>query len=162
MELLADWSNNLDYGYVVRLFQEYCKNTLGSPNGKKMFKYLGEVVENYNISGNGKAVLQEFDAEVRKSFILCIVTGLMYCIHETVLQASKICYMDASTLFEPLNTLITLLYTSCTTGTLFLELFIHYIRWAWNHFKKGNKLVVIIILICNCKFLINKIYQLNL
>uniref|UniRef100_U9U0I7 Uncharacterized protein n=1 Tax=Rhizophagus irregularis (strain DAOM 181602 / DAOM 197198 / MUCL 43194) TaxID=747089 RepID=U9U0I7_RHIID len=80
-----------------------------------MFKYLGEVVENYNISGNGKAVLQEFDAEVRKSFILCIVTGLMYCIHETVLQASKICYMDASTLFEPLNTLITLLYTSCTT-----------------------------------------------
>ncbi|GBC34253.2 hypothetical protein GLOIN_2v1471620 [Rhizophagus irregularis DAOM 181602=DAOM 197198] len=55
-----------------------------------MFKYLGEVVENYNISGNGKAVLQEFDAEVRKSFILCIVTGLMYCIHETVLQANEL------------------------------------------------------------------------
>jgi hypothetical protein len=91
VELLADRSKNPDYGYVVRLFQEYRENTLGSPNGKKMFERLGEVVENYNLSGNGKAVLQEFDAEVGKSFILCIVTGLMCRIHEKVSQAGEIC-----------------------------------------------------------------------
>ncbi|PKY53879.1 hypothetical protein RhiirA4_426357 [Rhizophagus irregularis] len=124
VELLADRSNNPDYGYVVRLFQEYRENTLGSPNGKKMFERLGEVVENYNISGNGKAVLQEFNAEVGKSFILCIVTGLMCRIHETVPQAGEICYMDASASFEPLNTSITLLYTSCAAGALPLGLFI--------------------------------------
>ena len=38
VELLADRSNNPDYGYVVRLFQEYRDNTLGSRNGKGMFK----------------------------------------------------------------------------------------------------------------------------
>ncbi|CAB4444908.1 unnamed protein product [Rhizophagus irregularis] len=124
VELLADRSKNPDYGYVVRLFQEYRKNTLGSPNGKKMFERLGEVVENYNLSGNGKAVLQEFDAEVGKSFILCIVTGLMCRIHEKVPQAGEICYIDASASFEPLNTSITLLYTSCAAGALPLGLFI--------------------------------------
>ncbi|PKB99211.1 hypothetical protein RhiirA5_462455 [Rhizophagus irregularis] len=124
VELLADRSKNPDYGYVVRLFQEYRENTLGSPNGKKMFERLGEVVENYNLLGNGKAVLQEFDAEVGKSFILCIVTGLMCRIHEKVPQAGEICYMDASASFEPLNTSITLLYTSCAAGALPLGLFI--------------------------------------
>jgi hypothetical protein len=48
-----------------------------------MFKRLLEVVENYNLF-NGKVVLQEFDADVEKSFILCIVTGQMCHIHEKV------------------------------------------------------------------------------
>src|SRR2546421_12731019 len=89
-----------------------------------MFERLAEVVENYNSSGNGKAVLQEFDADVGKSFILCIVTDLMCRIHEKVPQAGEICYMDASVSFEPLNTSITLLYTSCAAGALPLGLFV--------------------------------------
>lgn len=126
VELLADRGNNLDYGYIFRLFQEYRENTLGSPNGKKMFECLAEVwiVENYNNSGDGKAVLQEYDAQVEKSFILCIVTSLICHIHECVLQASEICYVNASASFESLNTSIMLLYTSCAVGALPLGLFI--------------------------------------
>ncbi|RGB26285.1 hypothetical protein C1646_770639 [Rhizophagus diaphanus] len=41
-----------------------------------MFERLREVVENYNLLDNGKAVLQEFDAKVRKSFILSQLHGL--------------------------------------------------------------------------------------
>ncbi|CAB4431977.1 unnamed protein product, partial [Rhizophagus irregularis] len=123
-ELLADRGNNPDYGYVVRLFQEYRENILGSPNGKKMFERLAQVIESYNISGNGRAVFQEYDAQAGKSFILCIVTSLMCRIHERIPQAGEICYMDASASFESLNTSITLLYTSCAVGALPLGLFI--------------------------------------
>ncbi len=122
--MLADHDNNLDYNYVINLFQQYRENTLGDHNGMKMFEYLAEMVENYNCSGNGKAVLQEYDARVEKAFILCIVTSLMCRIYEKVSQAGELCYMDASALFEPLNMSITLLYTSCTAGALLLSLFI--------------------------------------
>ncbi len=124
LKLLADRANNPDYGYVVRLFQEYRKNVLGGRNGKKMFERLEEVVENYNNLGNGRAVLQEYDAQVGTAFILCIMTNLMCRVHEQVLQAGELCYMDASASFEPLNTSITLLYTSCSVSALPLGLFI--------------------------------------
>ncbi|GES89782.1 hypothetical protein GLOIN_2v1883854 [Rhizophagus clarus] len=39
-------------------------------------------------------------------------------------QAAEICYVDASTSFEPLNTSITLLYTSCAIGALPLGLIV--------------------------------------
>ena len=122
LELLADRSNNPDYGYVVRLFQEYRDNTLDSRNGKGIFKRLAEAVKSYNISfGNGKAILQEYDAEVGKAFILCIVTSLMCRVHEQVPQTGELCYMDASASFEALNTSITLLYTSCAVGAPHLD-----------------------------------------
>ena len=89
-----------------------------------MFEWLSEAVDDYNSSSNGKAVLQEFDACAKKAFILCIVTGLMLRVHKKIPQASEICYMDASASFEPLNTSITLLYTSCAVGALPLGLFI--------------------------------------
>src|SRR5437762_11429208 len=89
-----------------------------------MFEQLSEAVDDYNSSSNGKAVLQEFDACAKKAFILCIVTGLMLRVHKKIPQASEICYMDASASFEPLNTSITLLYTSCAVGALPLGLFI--------------------------------------
>uniref|UniRef100_U9SYH7 Uncharacterized protein n=1 Tax=Rhizophagus irregularis (strain DAOM 181602 / DAOM 197198 / MUCL 43194) TaxID=747089 RepID=U9SYH7_RHIID len=60
-----------------------------------MFECLAQVIESYNISGNGRAVFQD-----------------------------KICYMDMSASFKSLNTSITLLYTSCAVGALFLGLFI--------------------------------------
>ncbi|CAB5385354.1 unnamed protein product [Rhizophagus irregularis] len=63
-----------------------------------MFRRLAEVVNDYNNSGKG--------------------------VHEKILQSSEICYMDASASFEPLNTSITLLYTSCAIGALPLGLFI--------------------------------------
>lgn len=83
-----------------------------------MFECLVEVIDNYNNSGNGKAIMQEYDAQVRKAFILCIVTSLMYCIHEKILQVGELCYVDSSASFEPLNTSITLLYMSCVAGAL--------------------------------------------
>jgi hypothetical protein len=124
LELLADRGNNPDYNYVVNLFRQYRENTLGSQNGAKMFGRLAEVVENYNSSGNGRAVLQEYDSRVGKAFILCIVTSLMCRVHEKVQQAGELCYMDASASFEHLNTSITLLYTSCAVGALPLGLFV--------------------------------------
>ncbi len=48
-----------------------------------------------------------------KAFILCIVTNLICQVYEKIQQASELCYMDALSSFEPLNTLITLFYTSC-------------------------------------------------
>ena len=124
MELLADRANNPDYNYVVRLFQQYRENTLGGRNGQKIFERLTKVVEDYNSSSNGKVVLQEYDAQVEKAFILCVVTSLMCCVHEKVMQAAELCYIDASASFEHLNTLITLLYTSCAVSALLLGLFI--------------------------------------
>lgn len=79
---------------------------------------MTEAIDNYNSSGNGRAVLQEYDSLVGKAFILCIVTDLMCRVHEQVPQAGELCYMDASASFEPLNTSITLLFTSCAVGAL--------------------------------------------
>jgi len=73
-----------------------------------MFEGLTKVVEDYNSLGNGRAVLQEYDAQVGKAFILCVVTSLMCRVHEKVMQAAELCYMDASASFEHLNTSITL------------------------------------------------------
>ncbi len=89
-----------------------------------MFEHLAEAVNYYNSLGNSKAVLQKFDTNAKKAFILCVITGLMSQVYEKVSQAYEICYMDVSASFEPLNTSITLLYTSCTVGTLPLGLFI--------------------------------------
>jgi len=91
---------------------------LGGRNGELMFKRLEVVVRDYNASGLGKAALQEYDARVRKAFIICIVTELMSRVHEKVPQAAEICYVDASASFELLNTSITLIYTSCAVGAL--------------------------------------------
>ena len=124
LEVLADRASNPDYDYVYNLFSKYRKNSLGSCNGKEMFERLASIVEDYNNSGQGKAVLQENDTHTGKAFILCIVTGLMCRVHEKVPQACKLCYMDASASFEPLNTSITLLYTNCAVETLLLKLFI--------------------------------------
>jgi hypothetical protein len=121
---LADRAINPDYDYVFNQFRQYREMALGDRNGGSMFKRLVEVVNEYNNSGKGKAALQEYDSHTGKALILCVVTGLMSRVHEKILQSGEICYMDASASFEPLNTLITLLYTSCAVGVLPLGLFI--------------------------------------
>ena len=93
-----------------------------------MFECLESIIEDYNNSGQSKAAFQEYDSSTGKAFMLCIVTGLMYRVHEKIPQAAELCYMDASASFEHLNTSITLLYTSCVVGALPLGLFITYIR----------------------------------
>ncbi|RGB43004.1 hypothetical protein C1646_750388 [Rhizophagus diaphanus] len=45
-------------------------------------------------------------------------------VHEKILQAGELCYMDTSASFEPLDSLITLIYTSCAVGAFPLGLFI--------------------------------------
>src|ERR1044071_1905211 len=107
--MLADWAINPDYGYV-RLFQEYRDNMLGSHNGSKMFKRLAEVIKRYNNLGNGRAVMQEYDKQAGKAFILCVVASLMCRIHERIPQAGELCYMNTSASFELLNISIMLLY----------------------------------------------------
>ena len=124
LETLADRAKNPDYDYVAKLFQNYREVSLGGSNGKLMFERLAELVQDYNDSGQGKAVLQEYDAHAGKAFILCIVTSLMCRVHEKVLQAGELCYVDASASFDPLNSSITLLYTSCAVGALPLGLFV--------------------------------------
>ncbi|PKY16522.1 hypothetical protein RhiirB3_428916 [Rhizophagus irregularis] len=104
------------------LIEKYRDNELGGRNGGSMFQRLTEIVNDFNNSGRGKAILQEYNADVGKSFILCIVTGLMCRVHGKVRQTGELCYMDASSSFEFFNNLITLLYTSCTIGALPLAL----------------------------------------
>jgi len=113
LELLADRADNPDYDYVSNLFWQYRETTLGGRNGKPMFERLAEIVKDYNNSDRGRAVLQEYDMNSGKAFILCIVTNLMCRVHEKIQQAGELCYMDASSSFEPLNTSITLFFTSC-------------------------------------------------
>ncbi|CAG8813341.1 32376_t:CDS:2, partial [Gigaspora margarita] len=124
LETLADRACNPGYDYVAKLFQQYRHNALGSRNGNLMFERLAAVVSQYNESGLGKAILQMYNANSGDAFILCIVTNLMARVHERILQAREICYMDASASFDPLNTSITLLYTSCAAGALPLGLFL--------------------------------------
>ncbi|GBC16811.2 hypothetical protein GLOIN_2v1471620 [Rhizophagus irregularis DAOM 181602=DAOM 197198] len=116
------------YSYEDKLHisaeNEYRDNMLGSRNGSKMFERLAEVIGKYNNSGNGRAIMQEYDKQAGKAFIHCVVTGLMYRVHEKILQAGKLCYINASASFEPLNTSITLLYTSCAAGALPLGILI--------------------------------------
>lgn len=90
-----------------------------------MFRHFVNVVNEYNSSGCGKVILQEYDSRTGKALILCVVTGLMSRVYEKVPQSGEICYVDSSASFEPLiNTLITLLCTSCTVRVLPLRLFI--------------------------------------
>jgi len=124
MEILADRVINPDYNYIANLFQKYKEEALRSSNRKSMFKRLEVVVKDYNNLGHKKAVLQEYDACVRKSFILYIVTSLMSHVHEKIPQAGELYYMDASASFDSLNTSITFLYTSCMAGVFPLGLFV--------------------------------------
>ena len=62
--------------------------------------------------------MQMYDSQAGNAFILCIVTSLMCRVYEKVPQSGELCYMDASASFEPLNTSITLLYTSCAADAL--------------------------------------------
>ncbi|RIB21214.1 hypothetical protein C2G38_2177236 [Gigaspora rosea] len=95
IETLADRAVNPDYTYVLHLYEQYRNSQLGGPNGVSMFQRLSEEVLNYNLS-----------------------------VHKEVRESSEICYMDASASFEPLNTSVTLLYTSCVAGALPLGVFI--------------------------------------
>ncbi len=124
LKILVDWVSNPRYDYIVTLFQKYKENVLGDHNKESMFKCLEAIVKNYNNSGHKKAILQEYDTRIRKSFILCIITNLMCCMHKKVFQAEELYYIDASASFDPLNTSITLLYTSWMAGTLLLGLFV--------------------------------------
>jgi adenosine/AMP kinase len=85
---------------------------------------LKQIVKDYNGLGQGKAVLQEYNASSGHAFILYIVTNLIVRVHKKIRQSSEICYMDASAVFDPLNTSITLLYTSCAIGALPLGVFL--------------------------------------
>ncbi|CAG8774993.1 15778_t:CDS:1, partial [Rhizophagus irregularis] len=122
--LLADRANNPDYDYIAKLFQKYRETSLGDCNGSLIFRCLVDIVNEYNSSGRGKAILQEYDSRTEKALILCVVTGLMSRVHEKIPQSGEICYVDVSASFEPLNTSITLLCTSCAVGALPLGLFI--------------------------------------
>ena len=90
VELLADRSSNPDYDYVLKLFQQNRETVLGARNGKSMFERLREVVNEYNALGQGKAAMQEYDSSTGKSYILCVVTGLMCRVHEKIPQAGKL------------------------------------------------------------------------
>ncbi len=57
VELLADQSNNLDYDYVLKLFQQNRETILDARNGKLMFARLAEVINEYNTSGRGKMAM---------------------------------------------------------------------------------------------------------
>ncbi|CAG8663417.1 10514_t:CDS:2 [Funneliformis caledonium] len=87
-------------------------------------KNPAELVQDYNDKGQGKAVLQEYDTHAGKAFILCIITSLMCRVHEKVLQAGELCYVNALASFDSLNSSIILLYTSCTVRALPLGLFV--------------------------------------
>lgn len=90
IELLADRASNPDYDYVAKLFHQYRESVLGGRNGKPMFERMTSIISDYNASGRGKATMQEYDARIGRSYILCVVTGLMCRVHEKIPQAGKV------------------------------------------------------------------------
>ncbi len=68
----------------LTFFWQYCKIILGSYNGKPIFECLAKVIKDYNNLDQGKAVLQEYDMNSEKVFILCIVTNLICQVHEKI------------------------------------------------------------------------------
>jgi len=77
IELLADRASNPDYDYVAKLFYQYRESILGSHNEKLIFERMANIISDYNTSGRGKAIMQEYDTRTERSYILCVVTGLM-------------------------------------------------------------------------------------
>jgi len=77
IEILADYSVNSDYTYVIHLFNHYRNSQLGKRNEASMFQHFTEEVSNYNASGCDQVILQEYDSQTRSAFILCVITGLM-------------------------------------------------------------------------------------
>ncbi|CAG8545287.1 5973_t:CDS:2, partial [Scutellospora calospora] len=116
--ILADRALNPDSGYIINLYKKFRLIQLGARNGNSMFERLENEIKNYNELGYGKAVFHSFDKRKGQAFVLCIVSSLMQRIHKTIRQAGEICYIDASSSFDSLNTSITLLYTSCAVGAL--------------------------------------------
>ncbi|CAG8805163.1 37855_t:CDS:2, partial [Gigaspora margarita] len=88
---------------------------LNTTNEQKLLEILADRA--YNPGHNGKSIFECLD-----SIILEYNNSAR--IYEKISQAQEICYMDASASFDPLNTSITLLYTSCAAGTLLLGLFL--------------------------------------
>ena len=89
LEVLADRTQNPGYDYIAKIFQQYRNTELGSRNGRLMFERLAAIVEDYNKSGQGRSILQEYDARSEKAFILCIVTNLMARVHEKSFKQVK-------------------------------------------------------------------------
>lgn len=124
VQLLADRAKNPDQGFIKHLYNQFRKSQLGDQNRRDMFIRLEEMVNEYNNSGKGRAIFQTYNSSTNTPFILCIVTNLMKRVHEKIHQAGELCYFDASASFDPLNTSISLLYTSCAAGALPLGLFL--------------------------------------
>ncbi|CAB5379773.1 unnamed protein product [Rhizophagus irregularis] len=66
------------------------KDLLSDRNSSAIFKHLAEVVNDYNNSGKGRAILQKYDSRSEKAFILYVVTGLMSRVHEIILQSIRV------------------------------------------------------------------------
>ncbi|CAG8693509.1 5979_t:CDS:2 [Funneliformis caledonium] len=50
LKLLVNRVDNLDYGYISNLFQQYRETIFGGCNGKLIFEHLVEIVKDYNNS----------------------------------------------------------------------------------------------------------------
>ncbi|CAG8751785.1 24364_t:CDS:2, partial [Gigaspora margarita] len=108
MLLLADHAQNSDYGYVLNLFNQYRNEHLEGKNEITMFQRLTDKVNNYNNSGKGRAIFQEYDSREGKAFILCIVTNLMDRVHKIIQQSVTSDKLEL-TLKKGMNLLKTLL-----------------------------------------------------
>jgi len=90
IELLTDWASNSDYDYVIKLFHQYCENVLGSCNEKLMFEKLANIINDYNALNWERAIMQEYNIWIERSYILYIVTSLICQVYKKVLQAGKV------------------------------------------------------------------------
>ncbi|CAB5394533.1 unnamed protein product [Rhizophagus irregularis] len=101
---------------------------LAAANEKELITLLADRATNpdYNFVYNLFKKYREINlgAKLGQPFVLAIVTNLMKRVHKKIRQAGKICYFDASSNFDPLNTSIMLLYTSCVAGALPFDLFL--------------------------------------
>ncbi|CAG8776255.1 20242_t:CDS:2, partial [Gigaspora margarita] len=76
-QLLANCEQNSNYGYGLHLFKQYYKQA--------------------------HTKLQEYDSQLRKSYILFIVTNLISCVYEKIYQVSKLGYINILAFFESLK-----------------------------------------------------------
>jgi hypothetical protein len=60
-----------------------------------MFERLAEIINEYNASGQGRVTMQKYDSNTEKSYILCVVTGLMCQVHKKIPQAGKFVFYNS-------------------------------------------------------------------
>ena len=123
--VLADRSINPKVSDVYNMFNKWRKCNLGTRTGNDLFEELEKRVNIYNEEHKecgGRALLKRFckgkSGSCDQPLILAICTPLMSRVHEHVVQAGELVYVDSTSSLDDFNNPMFVLSTSAAAGGL--------------------------------------------